>query len=392
MALTVETIRLPEGPYRQRLAWTTAVMTAADGSEQRQSAGATPRVYLSAALSLSDAEIRALRARQRATATAVAAYELPRVSDGVTTTADLSAGQSSVAVDGFGLAAWAVAGQRVAVIGPDGRGVRGEIVSVSDPDIDLDDTIPSGLALPANLTRVYPLDPILLDSAQAVERWPTNLSRWHISGRCSSSSGWGGAGASVTTHDSLPVLPWRPLGDGSEAYPTGSVYVDAGFGAVASSTTWDDGQIQRGGSWLIRTPAERQAWRALLATLRGRWRPFLAPTWRPDLTLYEQPAGSATAIRVTEDYAGLWATSPSHTRLQLECADGAVLYRTISGTSSGSGYQQLAISALPSTIPGGSIRAVSFLELVRLDADDVVIEYAGSHDGRIALRMITVPG
>ncbi len=389
MALTAETIRLPEGPYRQRLAWTTAIAVAADGGEHRSSAGALPRVYLSGALSMSDAEIRALRARQRATATAVAAYELPRVSDSVVTTTEFAAGNYLINVDDLSLAAWATAGQRVAVVGPGGLGVRGEIASASGLEIELTDTTP--IDLPAG-ARVYPLDPILLDGAQSVERWPVNLSRWQIAGRCSSSSGWGGAGASVTTHDSLPVLPWRPLGDGSETYPTGSVYVDAGFGAVTSSTTWDDGRIQRGGSWLIRTPAERQAWRALLATLRGRWRPFLAPTWRPDLTLYEQPAGSATAIRVTEDYAGLWATSPSHTRLQLECADGSVLYRTISGTSSGSGYQQLAIAALPSTIPGGSIRAVSFLELVRLDADDVVIEYAGSHDGKIALRMVTVPG
>ena len=389
MALAAETIRLPEGPYRQRLAWTTSVLTAADGSEQRQSAGATPRVYLSAALSLTDAEIRALRARQRAPATAIAAYELPRVSDSVRTTTEFASGNYLINVDDLSLAGWATAGQRVAVIGPGGVGVRGEIASASGLEIELTDTTP--IDLPAG-SRVYPLDSVLLDDAQQVERWPVALSRWQIAGRVASTSGWGGTGASVTTHDSLPVLPWRPLGDGSETYPTGSVYVDAGFGAVTSSTTWDDGRIQRGGSWLIRTPAERQAWRALLATLRGRWRPFLAPTWRPDLTLYEQPAGSATAIRVTEDYAGLWATSPSHTRLQLECADGSVLYRTISGTSSGSGYQQLTISALPSTIPGGSIRAVSLLELVRLDADDVVIEYAGSHDGRIALRMITVPG
>lgn len=390
MALTAETIRLPEGPYRQRLAWTTAIAVAADGGEHRSSAGALPRVYLSGALSMSDAEIRAFRARQRTGAATV--YELPRITDGVATSADLSAGQISIAVEGFSLAGWATAGQRVAVIGPDGRGVRGEIASVSDPDIDLDDTIPSGLALPAGLTRVYPLDSVLLDDAQQVERWPVALSRWQIAGRVASTSGWGGTGATVTTHDSLPVLPWRPLGPGDESYPAGLSYQDAGIGAVASRTLWDAARVRRSGAWLIRTAAERQAWRALLTTLRGRWRPFLAPTWRPDLTIHTQPAGSATALRVVEDYAGLWGTSPSHTRIQLECADGSVLYRTITGTASGSGYQDLTIAALPSTIPGGSVRVVSFLELVRLDADDVTIDYSGSPDGRIALSLVTVPG
>ena len=389
MALVAETIRLPEGPYRQRLAWTTAVMTAADGSEQRQSAGATPRVYLSAALSLSDAEIRALRARQRATATAVAAYELPRVSDSVVTTTEFASGNYLINVDDISLAGWATAGQRVAVIGPGGVGVRGEIAKASGLEIELTDTTP--IDIPAG-ARVYPLDPILLDDAQEVQRWPANLSRWQISGRCSSTSGWGGTGASVTTHDSLPVLPWRPLGPGDESYPAGLSYQDAGIGAVASRTLWDAARVRRSGAWLIRTAAERQAWRALLATLRGRWRPFLAPTWRPDLTIHTQPAGSATALRVVEDYAGLWGTSPSHTRIQLECADGSVLYRTITGTASGSGYQDLTIAALPSTIPGGSVRAVSFLELMRLDADDATIDYSGSPDGRIALSLVTVPG
>lgn len=387
MALTAETIRLPEGPYRQRLAWATAIAVAADGTEHRSSAGALPRVYLSGALSMSDAEIRAFRARQRASAATV--YELPRVTDSAVLTTEMSAGNYLVNVDDLSLAGWASTGQRVAVIGPDGVGVRGEIASASGLEIELTDTTP--IDLPAG-SRVYPLDSVLLDDAQQVERWPVALSRWQIAGRVSSTSGWGGSGATVTTHDSLPVLPWRPLGPGDESYPAGLSYQDAGIGAVTSRTLWDAARVRRAGAWLIRTAGERQAWRALLTTLRGRWRPFLAPTWRPDLTIHTQPAGSATALRVVEDYAGLWGTSPSHTRIQIECADGSTLYRTITGTASGSGYQDLTIAALPSTIPGGSVRAVSFLELVRLDADDVTIDYSGSPDGRIALSLVTVPG
>lgn len=387
MALTAETIRLPEGPYRQRLAWTTAIAVAADGGEHRSSAGALPRVYLSGALSMSDAEIRAFRARQRVGAATV--YELPRVTDSAVLTTEMGAGNYLINVDDLSLAGWASTGQRVAVIGPDGVGVRGAIASASGLEIELTDTTP--IDLPAG-SRVYPLDSVLLDDAQQVERWPVALSRWQIAGRVASTSGWGGTGATVTTHDSLPVLPWRPLGPGDESYPAGLSYQDAGIGAVASRTLWDAARVRRSGAWLIRTAAERQAWRALLTTLRGRWRPFLAPTWRPDLTIHTQPAGSATALRVVEDYAGLWGTSPSHTRIQLECADGSVLYRTITGTASGSGYQDLTIAALPSTIPGGSVRAVSFLELARLDADDATIDYSGSPDGRIALSLVTVPG
>lgn len=396
MSATVETVRLPEGPLRIAASWATDMRTAADGTEQRASSTTIPRLSYGATISLSDAEVRALRARQLTTATS--SYELIRGDDAQAVTSAIGSSTTTLTLGDFTRCDWAAADRRVVVVGPGGIGYRASISSVSSPTITLDDTPPTGVTFAAGAAHVYPIDAVLLEDAQVVKRLPVELSLWQIAGRAETARSLGGAGASVTTHDGYSVLPWRSLDSGDESYPAGIQWQDAG-GAVASSTLWTRAKLRRAGAWRIRTAAERQAWRALLAALRGRYRAFLCPTWRPDLRVHLQPAGSATTLRVyAEDYAipgapgATWFDSPAHKRIQVEFADGSVAYRTVTAVSSGLGYYALTIAALPSTIPGGSVRAVSFLELVRLDTDDVVIEYASGWTGRIALPIVTVDG
>ena len=397
MTATLETVRLPEGPLRIAASWSTDVRTAADGSEQRASSTALPHLSYGATLTLADAEIRAFRARQLVTATA--SYELARGDDPQNVTSAIGSSTTVLSLADFARCDWAVADQRVAVVGPDGTGYRATIASASTPSIALDDTPPTGFAVPAGLAHVYPLDLVLLEDDQSVARYPATIGTWQIAGRAAAARSLGGAGASNVTHDGYAVLPWRTLDTGSagvEAYAAGVQWQDAG-GAVSLSSLWTRAKLRQTGTWLIRTATERQAWRALLASLRGRFRAFLIPTWRPDLRVHTAPAGSATTLRVyAEDYAipgapgSTWFDSPAHKRIQIEFADGSVVYRTVTAVTSGLGYYALTIAALPSTIPGGSVRTVSFLELSRLDQDVVSIEYVNGWTGRVTLRIVTV--
>lgn len=396
MTATLETVRLPEGPFRIVASWATDVRTAADGTEQRASSTALPRLAYGATVTLDDAEIRALRARQLASA--ATSYELIRSDDPQAVSSAIGSSTTVLTLADSTRCDWAAVDRRVVVVGPNGTGYRATISAVSLPTITLDDTPPTGVAFAAGTAHVYPIDSVLLEDAQEVKRAPVSLSTWQIAGRADTPRALGGAGASVTTHDGYSVLPWRSLDSGGESYPAGLVYQDAG-GAVSQSTLWTRGKLRRSGAWLIRSAADRQAWRALLAALRGSFRAVLCPTWRPDLRVHTQPAGSSTTLRVyAEDYAtpgapgATWFDSPAHRRIQLEYADGSVGYRTVTAVSSGLGYYSLTIAALPSSIPGGSVRTVSFLELVRLDVDDVVIEYASGWTGRVSLPLVTVDG
>ena len=79
--------------------------------------------------------------------------------------------------------------------------------------------------------------------------------------------------------------------------------------------------------------------------------------------------------------------------MQLEFADGSVVYRTISGITDAGAYRQATLTAaLPGSIPGGSVRTVSMLETVRLGTDDVQVEYRGDWTGRVTLPLVRVAG
>ena len=88
--------------------------------------------------------------------------------------------------------------------------------------------------------------------------------------------------------------------------------------SARSVTAWPRSKIRRSHQWLVSTPAERQWWKRFLRTVRGRWKPFLLPTWRPDLTLFAQPGDGADVLLVREDYLDEWFPSAAHRRLLIE--------------------------------------------------------------------------
>jgi hypothetical protein len=381
-------VLLPVESWRILWRWRTDVIPLADGTEQRACTAALPRAYFAGAVDLTDAQQRALHADRLANPTATVPVAQPH--EGTPTTAAVT-GAAAVVDDTY--CDWIANGRRVLVVGAGGAMFDTTISSFSGGSLTLADG-PSSGTYPAGATMVYPCVDTFLDDGQQVTRWPVTLTRWQLAGRQQVASSIGGAGgAAVTTYASLPVLVDRPLmaGADGESYQGGLEWADAG-GAVAVSSTWLRGARSRAGSYQIRTPAERQAWKVLLGTLRGRWKPLLAPTWRPDATLQAQPAGSATALRLVESLADL-APLATAAHVQLEFADGSVAYRTISGITDAGAYRSAALTAaLPGSIPGGSVRTVSMLETVRLGADDVQVEYRGDWIGRVTLPLVRVAG
>lgn len=379
-------VLLPVDAWRLLVSWRTNLRTASDGSEQRSASITAARMHVAGAFALTDAQERALRATLHSDPDGTVYVALPH--EATPTTADVT---GAAAVVSPTLCDWIANGRRVLIVGAAGASFDTTISSFTGGSLTLA-AGPSSGTYPAGVTMVYPCAPVLLGGSARVDRERVNRATWQLAGRASELVAFTGTGgAAVTTFDSLPVLAPRPQMDrgGDEEIATGAVWRDAG-GAVSQISTWAAGRRSRAAEYRIATPAERQAWKVWLLAVRGMLRPFLAPTWRPDATLQAQPAGGATALRLAESLADL-APLADAGRVQVEYADGSVDYRIVSGVTDAGAYRSAAItSALPGSIPGGSVRTVSILEMCRLDSDDVQIEYRGDWIGRIALPLVSV--
>lgn len=381
---------VPANPFRWTLRWRTDVRTHANGTEQRAATATDPRQFFAGSFYLPDASYAEIR--QDLSAGPAGSFELPLVPEAVAAVNAITGTTVTVSAT---YAEHFTAGRRVLIVGPSGHGYKTTIGSVGGggATLTMGASPPSGESYPAGVTAVYPLESVLLEDGQQLLRYPVNAGRWSYVARQETAREIAGTGASLTTFAGLPVLDRRPLGaEATEQVIGGLRWFDVG-GAVDSSTIWSRSQhVRAGASWLIQAAAERQWWKLFLATVRGRRGAFLYPTWRPDLTVHTQPSGSASALRVVEDYSADWYPSLAHRRIQVEYADGSVGYFAVSSVTSGSGYDELSLAtSFPSSIPGGSVSRVSFLETARLYDDEVTIEYGPGWIGRVSLAAVVVP-
>lgn len=378
MSLTI----LPGSGLRVTWQWRTDVIQHADGSEQRicTRTPTHPRAFYVGPLFLSDSEART--AHQILSAGPEGTYELPLVHEAVAALAAVTGTALSVTATHC---EWIAVGRRLLIVGPGSR-FTASIAGFVGGAITLN-AGPSSGTYPAGVTHVYPLEDVLLEDGQSIDRQPVNASRWTISGRQSTARALLGTGAAaLSTHGALPVLDVRPLGADATRTDGGLRFIDAG-GAISSSTLYTRSSRLRRGEFPIGTAAERQRWKLFIVAIGGMWKPFLWPTWRPDLVLYEQPTPTAYTIRVAPGYNDDWYPSLAHRRLQLEYADGTVGYfAVVSVVETDPAYETITLlTAIPGSLPGGSVSVVSFLELCRGAEDEVAVEYGAGWQGRSTL-------
>lgn len=379
---------------RWTLRWQTDVSEAYDGTEQRASLASLPRQSFAGALTgITEADLAAFRALLAGSP--ADAFNLPL---GFETVASVNAitGTTITIVPTY--VDWNAADRYVYVRRPDGTAYVTRIASVGGggATLTVDDSPPAG-TWPAGLTTVTPIEALLLEDAQPVARWPRRAGRWNLTGRASTARALTGTGGgSLTQQDSIDVLDRRPLVDGqlAEALAAGIEFQDAG-GAVASATVWTTAKPHRTLSFNVVGSQQRQWWKKWLTNRRGRWAAFLCPTWRPDLlaTTFTAGAGVFRIDASYTDYLNVWWPSLAHRRVQVEFSDGSVIYRRITAAADvGGGIQELTLaSALPGSLPG-TVAAISFLELARLDTDEVSIEWRQAGVGRIVLPIAVVQG
>jgi len=382
--------RIPDGDFRWTLTWRTDVIVARDGTEQRIATLTYPRQQFEGSFLLDVADTRTVR--QFLHAAPDGTYELPLAHEAVAATAEVTGGTLFISSAAAALSDWIAPGRRVYVRGPAGDAYTTSITGSSGGTINVSSSPPVGGRFPAGLTLIFPIEQIRLENGQGLARYRVNLARWNFSGRSATRAQPGAGAPAATTFDGYRVLDRRPFQEQTveEVVDGGVEFLDNGA-TMTSDTSWGRGKLRRLGTWRIDSPSDRQWMKAFLTERRGKWTPFLFPTWQPDLATYEQPTAGAAFIRVTTDYIAKWYPSLAHRRLQIEYADRSVTHHYVHSTSQASGYQELTlVPTLANPIPTGGVTRVSFLETARLDTDEATFEYGSGWKAKVSLPSIVV--
>ena len=311
---------------RWTLSWRTDVIESYDGTEQRISLAPCPRERIDGTVTLEDDDLASGRALL--CSSPAASFDLPLPWEA---TPALSAIVDEHIIIDPTLVDWATVGRSVYVRGPAGDAYTGAITAVAGGDLSV--VAPPSGSFPAGSTFVMPLEAVALEDGQSLGRAVTAAGQWTFAGRLTSVRALGGTGAAaISTLSGYDILDVRPTATGllQEQLLAGVEFQDAG-GAVAQTSSWTKAKPRRQTSYLVASRADRQWWKAFLSNRRGRRRPFLVPTWRPDLKLTTFTSGAAW-IRIDSSWASYltrWWPSYAHRWIQLEFADGTFQRRVV---------------------------------------------------------------
>lgn len=367
--------------------WPSVVRAMWSGTETRASLARTPRQKFDFSSMLTDAQLRELRATLAAIGADAPTFLLGLPHEELHVVSSTS---SSITVQSLALCDWAVAGQRVVVIGRDGETKAATWISTSP----IGATIPVGSDVSATAiegARIMPAVAVKLEADIGFDHERVNLTRLSLTA-WATQPGYGattafGTGATVTTHDGIPVWDRGNVTQRAQQPAlTATQLIDQGLGVDAMALHADN---PTGWGRSIRfessDEAEWQWLKAFLMAVRGRSTAFLAPTGRPDLV----PVGDASTGFLTisgSDYTGKWWPSLAHRRVHLVKADGTSAFRTVvASVDNGGGTHTLTLaSAL-----AGELERVELLETVRLDSDEAAIVCtSGSREASLDARVV----
>lgn len=369
----------------EKYSWLTDVTKTFSGKERRAALlGSMPAKHFEAEYLLDDYQERWLRARL--VNSPVAVYHLPIRFDALLATAAVTG--TTVTVTATGSADWAIAGQRVLLEDADGTQHATHITATTATTITINDAVPS--TMPANLTAIMPLEPVYLLDGEATGNYTVDMAEWKLAARGIVFDDNFGLGTSLTSFDSLTVCDRRPV---SESLAQEQSVANSWFGDYGAIVAVDGGytrsDVKRSHEFAWHTVAERQWWRLFLNHCRGRFKTVLLPTWLDDLTASTTWSTTALTVYADDDHGNYISHWTHQTRLQIELANGEILHRKVNSyVDNGNGTQTLTL-ATANTGGSTTVSKISFLELVHLEGDQVVIQHQESRS-RLSATFVVV--
>lgn len=202
-----------------------------------------------------------------------------------------------------------------------------------------------------------------------------------------------GQSVSLTTFDSLPLLPDYILTDGAGI----NIGVNRNYDITdimtndpISRATWIHPQWSLTRSYLLRR-SNLDLWRKFGDTIRGSQGVFLVPSFDEDIRLNAVPALSATTLTTADPYAEALLRPKGNRYLRMETANG-VIYRKVTDVTLN---MDRTVKIRLATALGGStgdntITKVSLMHKVRLADDQIQFTHLQYDYIVAALNLVTV--
>lgn len=172
---------------------------------------------------------------------------------------------------------------------------------------------------------------------------------------------------------------------------------------LRSVTEFDNGsgaiEVEINNSWVnnqrtvnIRAETKAEIWnlRKFLHYLRGKRAAFYLPTWNPDLTATENIAASSGFIKVKNIGYGLYV---SKSDIMIRKKDNSKIYATITSSAIDVNGDEILYLSNPigQEILLSDIMYICFMDLVRLDSDNVTIAHDEVEAVSVSVPVLEVP-
>lgn len=182
-------------------------------------------------------------------------------------------------------------------------------------------------------------------------------------------------------YDDYPVLPYKPIAQNEvdETFDSDVEVIDNDAAPPEVRSTFTNPFIESTKQYLIDRDVEMDWWRTFFDYTKGMLRPFLIPTWRDDLPLAEQPElGDNELVTTNTDYADYFAYE-TYKWVQIQ-SDAGVIYRKVEGVNRDLLGLRLSLDdAIGMTEGSNEGLVISFLNLTRLNSDEVKLEHYINH-------------
>jgi hypothetical protein len=372
----------PDYPWTETMRWETNVLTAEDSTEQRISLAATPEVTHSVTFTGIDND-ETVTLIGTLLSTARNAPSVPFYHYLAALRADVGVGATSIEVKtqrgDVRVGDAIVIRNRQAISEPAKVAmIVGDVVTLAGP---LQNAFKAG-------AYVIPAYEVTMDRSSPLARDRVESSKWTFSGRPRKRRyPFLSAQNTVTlaTLGGTPVLDKRPLGNEQQnwIFDTGRRFAEYGR-TTFNKDPWKVSFIEMPLSFLVDsffTPLEWAFWRTFLDYCRGAQKPFLLPTYRPDLEIAEMPAeGGATLTIMGNQLSQTYMETGQLKGLRLVTEAGVHL--CLIGTTEVVDETKETVTfdpPLPTGPAWANVSEISMIFLVRMKTDEVQVLHYPQH-------------
>ena len=368
----------PEVPYLERLQFRTDVLPKQSGKEQRIKLRKNPRQFFEWKVRLDDGTFDKGRMDTLLFDWQSRTWGVPMWHESTRLSVSASAGALTLNVDTTANADYRIDGLVMIYSASDVFDVQ-TISSLTSTTITLKNALLNSFAFG---DTVAPLRTANMKSQVGASRFISGDQDLSVSFRVldndselADTTGWSTYKSKVLL-DTCNVIRGSSL---SETYEQPIIVMDGGVGLTSQDSPWANGK--RSTTLTLRASSAAEVWdlRQLLHAFAGRQVSFYVPTFTKDL-IATQPLTTASQDLIITNigYTQFIRNRQPRNHIWLRKTDGSVITREItSSTETTSAIETLALNTTwGEDISLAEIERISYLEEVRFNADDIVIEYA----------------